>query len=314
MISLLIHLTLAYLISNFNIPEPINKLLKRLEHKRERIFYVKILDIPKPKVKEKPKEKNTPIISQFTTRKKGPLGKQEKSMLSGESSVLEPKPGLPFKIPGSIALPTQKSAKSSGKKNAAKKQTKEGKKKLAKAGKGLKNIKKAKKKEEKKIKKNKPSNKLAMKLPEVKPKVVPPLPKRKIPLIDPRLVSKESKKIVPQMGEGESVEISLDTTESKYISYFKHIRDKLYLVWRYPPEAAAAGIQGTVKILFVIERDGKLKDVRILETSGFPVLDREAVRAIIAAAPFGPFPPDWTEKELRIRARFIYHLFSRAPF
>lgn len=143
---------------------------------------------------------------------------------------------------------------------------------------------------------------------------IPPLPKRKLPLIDPRLISKESRKIVPQMGEGESVEISLDTTESKYISYFKHIRDKIYLVWRYPPEAATAGISGVVRILFVINRDGSLKEVRVLESSGYSILDKAAVNAIIAAAPFGPFPKDWTEKELRIRGRFIYTLYSRSPF
>jgi len=169
-----------------------------------------------------------------------------------------------------------------------------------------------KQKQEKKMSKEK--IKLAVKTPSALSRPLPPIPKRKIPLIDPRLVSKESKKIVPEMGEGESVEISLDTTESKYISYFKHIRDKLYLVWRYPPEAAAAGIQGTVRILFVIERNGRLKEVKILESSGYPILDKEAVRAIIAASPFGPFPPDWTEKELRIRARFTYHLFSGSPF
>ncbi len=316
-ISLLIHITVIYSLGILKLPEPFSSLIKRLQNRKEKVVYVKILDIPKPKKRETPKEKNPPIISQFTTRKKGPLGKQEKSMLSGESPVLEPKPGLPFKVTASAPAesknmkstksPTAQKAEGKKEKNLLKEE--KAKKKLVKKFKT-----ETQKKNKKTPKKQKENEKLALKTPSVKLKPLPPLPKRKIPLIDPRLVSKESKKIVPQMGEGESVEISLDTTESKYISYFKHIRDKLYLVWRYPPEAAAAGIQGTVKILFIIERDGKLKDVRILETSGYPILDKEAVRAIIAASPFGPFPPDWTEKELRIRARFTYHLFSRSPF
>ncbi len=315
-ISLIIHLILFLTFNQVvNLTEPISKLLHKKQKKREKIVYVKILDIPKPKKEETPKEKNTPIISQFTTRKKGPLGKQERSMLSGSSSVLKPQWGLPFEVkplpPSTPSKPKQKTQKEEGKRQNAKKE----KPKIKEAKKPTKP--KHTKKEKKKKPKKKSARKSKTKV-EVKEKVsrvpTPPIPKRKIPLFDPRLISRESHKIVPQMGEGESVEISLDTTKSKYISYFKHIRDKIYLVWRYPPEAAAAGISGVVRILFVINRDGSLKEVRVLESSGHPILDKAAVRAIIAAAPFGPFPKDWTEKELRIRARFIYTLFSRSPF
>ncbi len=312
-VSVLFHIVTFLLFNNLlNLTEPFSNVLKKLE-KKERVVYVKILDVPKPKHPETPKEKNTPIISQYTLRKKGPLGKQEKSMLSGSSPVLKPQWGLPFKTGLPPSPPKVKPAPKPSKEKAKKQVAKKGKKE----NKGIKNkhvgqkqkVAKAKREKRKKAKPTKVhiKNKMA-RIP------LPPLPKRKIPLIDPRLISKESRKIVPQMGEGESVEISLDTTESKYISYFKHIRDKIYLVWRYPPEAAAAGISGTVKILFVIARDGSLKDVRVLESSGYSILDKAAINAIIAAAPFGPFPKDWTEKELRIRGRFIYTLFRRSPF
>ncbi len=313
LLSFVLHLFL-FLFSNKipNLEKPFWQLLKK-HKKKERIVYVKILNIPKPKKEEKPLEKNTPIISQFNTRKKGPLGKQEESMLSGESPVLKPQPGFPIKIapaPVAKAKPQPKPKKQGSenkpatKKKVAKKAPKGlGKKKIAKV--------KTAKEQKKKLAKKKTVVKLKSKVAKIP---LPPLPERKLPLIDPRLVSELSKKIVPQMGQGQSVEISLDTTTSKYISYFKHIRDKIYLVWRYPPEAAAAGISGVVKILFVIGRDGYLKDVRILESSGHPVLDKAAVNAIFEAAPFGPFPKDWTEKELRIRARFIYTLYTRSPF
>lgn len=303
-----------------NLTEPINKLLQKT--KKEKVVYVKILDIPKPKKPETAKEKNTPIISQYTTRKKGPLGKQEKSILSGSAPVLKPQWGVPFETGG---LPPAKLAKAETQKQKPKKQRES--KKTEKKSKTEKNkkekgettkAKKTTKKEERKPQKQEPKAQEKKVKVSVKTKIakvpIPPLPKRKLPLIDPRLISKESRKIVPQMGEGESVEISLDTTESKYISYFKHIRDKIYLVWRYPPEAATAGISGVVRILFVINRDGSLKEVRVLESSGYSILDKAAVNAIIAAAPFGPFPKDWTEKELRIRGRFIYTLYSRSPF
>ncbi len=327
------------------------KVLKKLQKKKElekkkekeKLVYVKILDIPKPKVEEKPKKSH--IIAQYNMTRKGPRGKQERSSLSGESSSLNFKPGLPFNppkpsvvlVPGQqpVATPKLEARKGESKKGQAKARPKlaeKGEEKVPppekargeKEGKGKeekKEQKEARKKtrEEVNRKARKPREGQKKKVVEVVPqtgpqtKIVPPLPKRQIPLFDPSLINEQSNKIVPQMGSGESQEISLDTTKSKYISYFKHIKDKLYLVWRYPLEARAAGIQGTVHILFVINRSGYLTEVRILKSSGFTILDREAERAIRAAAPFGPFPPDWTERELRIRARFIYRLFG-SPF
>ena len=314
LLSFFIHLSIILLL-NTHLPAAVKHLLqlKKKVKPREKVVYVKILNVPKPEKPETPKEKNTPIISQYTMRKKGPKGKQEKSILSGESQVLQPQPGLPFKL--KPVIPKTESAEKGRSGQAKKEQT--AKKKISKfAKKAEKSKKKSSEEKQKKGQEKKEEKiKVAMKTPPSKSSpIIPPLPERKIPLIDPRLVSKEAKRIVPQMGEGESVEISLDTMESKYISYFKHIRDKIYLVWIYPDAAKSAGIQGVVKILFVIDRSGRLKEVRILESSGYSVLDKEAIRALYAAAPFGPFPSDWKEKELRIRARFIYHLFRRSPF
>ena len=325
----------------------VKRLLKKREQekkkKKEKLVYVKILDIPKPRVEEKPKKSH--IISQYNMTKKGPRGKQERSSISGESSTLNFKPGLPITppkpkitlVPGQqpVSTPKLEAKRGEGKKSKAKprpklaergeeklppptktKGEKRGREKREKSQKEAKKRAKEKKKPQKPKKAQKgQKKKLVQVVPQSGPqtKIVPPLPKRQIPLFDPSLINEQSNKIVPQMGEGQSQEISLDTTKSKYISYFKHIKDKLYLVWRYPLTARAAGIQGTVYILFVINRQGELTEVRVLKSSGFTMLDREAERALRAAAPFGPFPPDWTERELRIRARFIYRLFG-SPF
>jgi len=321
----------------------LKKKLQEKKKEKEKLVYVKILEIPKPKVQEKPKKSH--IIAQYNMTKKGPKGKRERSSLSGESSTLNFKPGLPITppkpritlVPGQkpVALPKMEAKKGKSKAGKAKPRPKlaeKGEEKMPPPAKakgekkgtlkeGERKQKEARKRarEEKAQKLRKAQKgerkKLVQVVPETGPqtKIIPPLPKRQIPLFDPSLINEQSHKIVPQMGEGQSQEISLDTTKSKYISYFKHIKDKLYLVWRYPLGARANAIQGTVRILFVINRQGELTEVKILQSSGFSILDREAQRALRAAAPFGPFPPDWTERELRIRARFIYRLFS-SPF
>ncbi len=323
----------------FTTPKEERKIAKKAEEKarvkvkeREKLVYVKILDIPKPKREEKPQKAH--IIAQYTMKRKGPKGKQERSSISGESSSLNFQPGLPITppspritlVPGQQPVVTPKLEAQKGEKGKNQKRrpklAEKGEKKepLPSKGKGQKKEAKEGQKEKpaqakKKEKSTQKRKKVVSVLPQMGPqtRIIPPLPKRKIPLFDPSLINEQSHKIVPQMGKGESQEISLDTTNSKYISYFKHIRDKLYLVWRYPLEARMSGIQGVVHILFVIERSGELTEVKLLKSSGFYLLDREAMRALRAAAPFGPFPPDWPDKELRIRARFIYRMF-RSPF
>jgi protein TonB len=66
----------------------------------------------------------------------------------------------------------------------------------------------------------------------------------------------------------------------------RRIRDKLV----YPSPARRAGIQGVVEIAFTIYRDGKVSDVTIMVSSGQESLDKAAIAAIHAAAPF-PAPP-----------------------
>ena len=59
----------------------------------------------------------------------------------------------------------------------------------------------------------------------------------------------------------------------------------------YPREARAQGIVGSLRLLVTIMPDGALDDVRVLETSGHPLLDDAALRIVRLAAPYAPFPP-----------------------
>lgn len=64
----------------------------------------------------------------------------------------------------------------------------------------------------------------------------------------------------------------------------------------YPTEARRAGIYGTLRMLVVLKKDGSVKNVSILESSGSTVLDDAAIRIIRLASPFAPFPPDMAEQ------------------
>lgn len=55
---------------------------------------------------------------------------------------------------------------------------------------------------------------------------------------------------------------------------------------QYPEEAAKKGIQGTVFVQFVVEKDGSIKDVKVIRGK-HPLLDAEAVRV-------AKLMPKWT--------------------
>ncbi|WP_372988080.1 energy transducer TonB [Marinobacter sp.] len=64
----------------------------------------------------------------------------------------------------------------------------------------------------------------------------------------------------------------------------------------YPTEARRAGIYGTLRMLVSLKKDGTIKEVAILQSSGSRVLDDAAIRIVRMASPFAPFPEDMREQ------------------
>jgi TonB family protein len=65
------------------------------------------------------------------------------------------------------------------------------------------------------------------------------------------------------------------------------LKEWVYHYLRYPQSAVKNGIQGTVMVQFVIEKDGKVSDVRVVKGVD-PELDDEAVRVIKASPKWKP--------------------------
>lgn len=105
--------------------------------------------------------------------------------------------------------------------------------------------------------------------------------------------------------------ISLDTTDKRYSSYAKVIKARLMQHWKYPQEAWENLIEGKVMVLFTLNRQGHLKELKILHPSAYPILDREAEGAIRSAAPFPPFPGSVRVARLKIKADFNYKLTTK---
>jgi len=57
----------------------------------------------------------------------------------------------------------------------------------------------------------------------------------------------------------------------------------------YPDEARRQRIYGSLRMLVIVKSDGTVEELRVLESSGRPVLDEAAMRIVRLSAPFAPF-------------------------
>lgn len=67
---------------------------------------------------------------------------------------------------------------------------------------------------------------------------------------------------------------------------YAYIRDAIQRGIAYPPVARKMGWEGKVVVAFLVLPDGSVRDVRVVQGSGHPALDRGAVEAVRNAAPF----------------------------
>jgi len=102
--------------------------------------------------------------------------------------------------------------------------------------------------------------------------------------------------------------LQLNTSELKYQRYLMAMKDAIERRWEYPPIAAASGWQGTLRINFTINKDGTVSNIKVLKSSNYPVLDDAAVTALKLAAPFPPFPDNFTIEEINIKGTFEYDI------
>ncbi len=75
----------------------------------------------------------------------------------------------------------------------------------------------------------------------------------------------------------------------------------------YPTQALSQGLTGDVRLMVIIRNDGSVKAIRLLESSGSPVLDEAAKNSVRQSAPYGKFTKDMKDLvELRIIRTWRY--------
>jgi periplasmic protein TonB len=92
-------------------------------------------------------------------------------------------------------------------------------------------------------------------------------------------------------GGGQGLGGGEDKGQNRYLrEHFSYIRDKILSNIHYPAIARSMGWQGRVLLSFIITQDGSIKEAKIVQGSGFNILDKNAVETVKETAPF-PKPP-----------------------
>jgi protein TonB len=79
-----------------------------------------------------------------------------------------------------------------------------------------------------------------------------------------------------------------EAADAYRLANFGAIRSSILGNLRYPLIARRQGWSGMVEVAFMIAPDGTVSDLRVQASSGFPVLDEQALAAVRRSAPLTP--------------------------
>ena len=143
----------------------------------------------------------------------------------------------------------------------------------------------------------KPQPQKVVSTPKPQPK---PKPVRKTPVLDreqlsAEIASLEAELAFEQQQYAKRPRINRQNTAATKRDISAWYRD----AWRkkverignlnYPEEARRNSLYGSLRVLVIVRSDGSLELMRVLESSGHPILDKAALNIVRLSAPFAPF-------------------------
>lgn len=88
--------------------------------------------------------------------------------------------------------------------------------------------------------------------------------------------------------------ISANTHEHLYAGYMRSWVSKVERVGNlnYPDQARRMSLAGSLVLSVDVLTDGSVEQIRVLNSSGYDILDEAAVRIVRLSSPFAPLPPE----------------------
>lgn len=92
--------------------------------------------------------------------------------------------------------------------------------------------------------------------------------------------------------------VSDETKDPIYAGYVEEWRRRVEIIGNlyYPQDLALKDVSGDLLLDAAIDKEGKIKSIRILRTSGNSALDNAAINIVKLASPFSPLPQEIIEE------------------
>lgn len=101
--------------------------------------------------------------------------------------------------------------------------------------------------------------------------------------------------------------LTLSTYAWEWASYINYFKRKLYEVWRTPPAYFSLGlIDGYTVIRLIIDRNGHMISIQVLEHQGHSSLQVSSENAVNAVFPLKPLPVDFPDETLTLTLTLLY--------
>ncbi len=127
--------------------------------------------------------------------------------------------------------------------------------------------------------------------------IVPPAPKPKA-VKTKKTVSQEEKNDMPD-------QVDLVSLKRLYLTNMVHLINRAK---KYPIYELRNNKEGVVKVKLIINKNGTIRALKILQSSRFSAFNAEAKAAIYRAAPFGKFPQLLPDEEISVIFNIVFRL------
>jgi protein TonB len=142
--------------------------------------------------------------------------------------------------------------------------------------------------------------------PEVMEEVFPEMPEEIVDVPDtplPLPVMPMASAIRNAIAKAPPMAVRQKNPQERYLSaHFLYIKDNIQKSINYPKIARRMGWEGRVVLSFIICKNGAVTNIKVVKSSGYAILDNNAVTTIRQSAPF-PKPPVRAELTVPISYR-----------
>ncbi|UCD15058.1 MAG: TonB family protein [Candidatus Omnitrophota bacterium] len=105
----------------------------------------------------------------------------------------------------------------------------------------------------------------------------------------------------------EKIEVLKPDNEAMF-RYQDTVKQKIESCRRYPPWAKKQGFEGISFLAFTLLSNGMVCDIKPIKSSGFNILDKEAISTIKRASPFKPIPEKFNCSSLAMEVAIVFQI------